>query len=39
MTPLNEFVNKLQSLAKNEGLSNDETKKRLLSWIGQELLN
>lgn len=31
MTPLNEFVNELQSLAKNEGLSNDEAKKRLLS--------
>lgn len=31
MTPLNEFVNELQSLAKSEGLSNDETKKRLLS--------
>ena len=31
MTALNEFVNELQSLAKSEGLSNDETKKRLLS--------
>lgn len=30
MTPLNEFVNELQSLAKNEGFSNDETKKQLL---------
>ena len=31
MTPLNEFVNELQSLAKSEGLSNNEVKKRLLS--------
>lgn len=31
MTPLNEFVNELQSLAKSEGISNDEAKKRLLS--------
>ena len=31
MTPLNEFVNELQSLAKSEGLSNEEVKKRLLS--------
>ena len=31
MTPLNEFVNELQSLAKSEGLPIDEAKKRLLS--------
>lgn len=31
MTPLNEFVNELQSLAKSEGLSINEAKKRLLS--------
>lgn len=31
MTPLNEFVNELQSLAKSDGISNDEAKKRLLS--------
>ena len=31
MTPLNEFVNELQSLAKNEGLPINEVKKRLLS--------
>lgn len=31
MTPLNEFVNELQSLAKNEGLPINEAKKRLLS--------
>jgi hypothetical protein len=30
MTPLNEFVNELQSLAKSDGISNDEAKKRLL---------
>lgn len=31
MTPLNEFVNELQSLAKSEGLPINEAKKRLLS--------
>lgn len=31
MTPLNEFVNELQSLAKSEGLPISEAKKRLLS--------
>lgn len=31
MTPLNEFVNELQSLAKSEGLPISEVKKRLLS--------
>nr|WP_314662077.1 hypothetical protein [uncultured Prevotella sp.] len=31
MTPLNEFVNELQSLAKSEGLPINEVKKRLLS--------
>lgn len=31
MTPLNEFVNELQSLAKSEGLPIDEAKKCLLS--------
>lgn len=31
MIALNEFVNELQSLAKSEGLSNDEVKKRILS--------
>lgn len=31
MTPLNEFVNELQSLAKSEGLPNNEVKKRLLA--------
>lgn len=30
MTPLNEFLNELNSLARSEGLSNEETKKRLL---------
>nr|DAT65162.1 MAG TPA: SeqA protein N-terminal domain [Caudoviricetes sp.] len=31
MTPLNEFVNELQSLAKSEGLPISEVKKRILS--------
>lgn len=31
MTPLNEFVNELHSLAKSEGLPINEAKKRLLS--------
>lgn len=31
MTPLNEFVNELQSLAKSDGLPINEAKKRLLS--------
>lgn len=31
MTPLNEFVNELNSLAKSEGLPINEVKKRLLS--------
>lgn len=30
MTPLNEFINELQSLVKSEELSNEEAKKRLL---------